>query len=493
MAHRKGSREKVIGSRRAKMPYPYDFKHYTPEVEFPSPPEKEDGLLAVPTRMDSRRGRVYFSPEQFRPDPHPAPCHNSRDGQNPRSTPHAEMAPPEKEYPVMLHEFLTSNRTELITRCRTKGAQRFAPAELPMALDHGVPLFLQQLVETLRLEQGEPHGDAFNTEPTPASTEMGRTAAVHGAELLRLGYTIDQVVHDYGDVCQSVTQLAHEQNQDITTDEFQTLNRCLDNAIADAATSFGSARQVLLNDQALTLQQRLDWFSAEHGRLVDIALQVYAAIKTARVGVAGATGTLLFRTLEELRSLTERTLPEIRVAYESGTIPPLAKGNSSSRRGGTSMRKRIIADVQHNTLSPEQDWLNLEDLVEVEVTSEDPTHPIEHALRADGASGWRAAGPGKQTIRLLFDQPQQVRRIWMTFEEPAAERTQEYVLRWSPDHGQSFQEIVRQQWNFSPQGTTTETEDYHVNLPAVTILELSIIPDISRGPAVASLNRLRLA
>jgi hypothetical protein len=222
----------------------------------------------------------------------------------------------------MLHEFLTSNRTELITRCRNKVAKRFTPSEIPIALDHGVPLFLQQLVETLRLEQSETHPEHWESQPTPAPTEIGRAAAVHGADLLRLGYTIDQVVHDYGDVCQSVTQLAGEQQEDISTDEFRTLNRCLDNAIADAVTSFGSARQVLINDQAETLQQRLHYYSVDHRRLVDIALQSYAAIRTGHVGVTGATGTLLFHTLEELRSLAERTLPEIRLAYLSGTVAP---------------------------------------------------------------------------------------------------------------------------------------------------------------------------
>jgi hypothetical protein len=99
----------------------------------------------------------------------------------------------------------------------------------------------------------------------------------------------------------------------------------------------------------------------------------------------------------------------------------------------------------------------------------------------------------KQTIRLLFAHPQRLRRVWLNFVEPLTERTQEYVLRWSPDGGQSFREIVRQQWNFSPQGATCETGDHHVELPAVTVLELSIIPDTSGGNAFASLAQLRLA
>ncbi|MDH3316755.1 MAG: carbohydrate-binding protein [Betaproteobacteria bacterium] len=157
------------------------------------------------------------------------------------------------------------------------------------------------------------------------------------------------------------------------------------------------------------------------------------------------------------------------------------------------MRKRIIAAIQKETDSGEQDWLNVERLAEVEITSEDAAYPIESALLPGRASGWRATTPGKQTIRLLFIHPQRLRRIWLDFVETGTERTQEYVLRWSPDSGQSFREIVRQQWNFSPQGASRETEDHHVDLPAVKVLELSIIPDTSGGNAIACLAQLRLA
>jgi hypothetical protein len=157
------------------------------------------------------------------------------------------------------------------------------------------------------------------------------------------------------------------------------------------------------------------------------------------------------------------------------------------------MRKRVVATVPQDISPLDQDWLNVEGLAEVEITSEDATHPIESALLPGGGSGWRAGDPGKQTIRLLFAHPQRLRRIWLNFVDPVAERTQEYVLRWSSDGGQSFREIVRQQWNFSPQGATSETEDHHVELPAVTVLELSIIPDVSRENAFASLAQLRIA
>jgi hypothetical protein len=213
----------------------------------------------------------------------------------------------------MLHEFLTSNRQLLIGRCRDKVAKRFGPTESRAAVDHGVPLFLEQLVETLR---GELETDfrSIDAEPTPAATAIGRAAALHGAELLRQGFSVDQVVHDYGDVCQCVTALAVEEAFPISTDEFRTLNRCLDNAIADAVASFGSARQILIDRQAETLQKRLVAFSGEHRRLIDIAIQSLAAIKTGNIGISGATGALLAHALEELRSLTDRTLPEIRLS-----------------------------------------------------------------------------------------------------------------------------------------------------------------------------------
>ncbi len=157
------------------------------------------------------------------------------------------------------------------------------------------------------------------------------------------------------------------------------------------------------------------------------------------------------------------------------------------------MRKRIITPVSQETVPPDLEWLNIEALAEVEVTSEDDAFPIESALLPGHDSGWRAAEPGKQTIRLIFDQPQTLRRIWLNFVETSTERTQEYVLRWSADGGQSFQEIVRQQWNFSPEGATSEMQEFQVSLPAVTVIELSIIPDISGGHAFASLAQLRLA
>jgi hypothetical protein len=192
-------------------------------------------------------------------------------------------------------------------------AKRSEPTETSGTIDHGVPLFLQQLVETLRIEQTTEVRGVEST-PAPAPTEIGRAAALHGAELLRRGFSVDQVVHDYGDVCQCVTALAIEEDFAISADEFRTLNRCLDNAIADAVASFGSAQKRSIDHQTETLQQRLVIFAAEHLRLIDIAAQSLTALKTGNIGIAGATGTLLAHTLDELRSLPDRTLPQILLA-----------------------------------------------------------------------------------------------------------------------------------------------------------------------------------
>jgi|SRR5215468_5415991 len=161
------------------------------------------------------------------------------------------------------------------------------------------------------------------------------------------------------------------------------------------------------------------------------------------------------------------------------------------------MRKRVTEspvpeDLKDLSIAREN-WLDVEELAQVEVTSEDGAHPIEAALLADRDSGWRAAQHGKQTIRLIFDQPQRLTRIWVSFVEPDAVRTQEFVLRWSPDGGRTFREILRQQWNFAPPDGVREVEDYRVELSGVTVLELTIIPDISGSGARASLAQLRLA
>jgi hypothetical protein len=157
------------------------------------------------------------------------------------------------------------------------------------------------------------------------------------------------------------------------------------------------------------------------------------------------------------------------------------------------MRKRLITTTSQNASHLDKGSLDLDSAATVEVTSEAKESPVESALVSGEMRGWRAADSGTQTIRLIFDEPQKLTRISLLFEESETERTQEFVLRWSPDGGRSFREIVRQQWNFSPPNTIREVEEYRVELSDVTVLELVIVPDISRGAERASLKSLRLS
>ena len=157
------------------------------------------------------------------------------------------------------------------------------------------------------------------------------------------------------------------------------------------------------------------------------------------------------------------------------------------------MRKRIVG--QHHAQQagqPDKGWLDLEQIATVEVTSEDPGFPIEDAFGSGDRPGWRASQGGEQEIRIIFDKPVSVHRIELRFHEADCERTQEFILRWSSESGGSATEIVRQQWNFNPTGSTTEIEHYVVDLHAVSVLELAIRPDLRRADAVASLASWRL-
>jgi len=157
------------------------------------------------------------------------------------------------------------------------------------------------------------------------------------------------------------------------------------------------------------------------------------------------------------------------------------------------MRKRLITPTAERLGTLGQGWLDLERAAVVEVTSEDEHFPVESAFRSETARGWRAAAPGCQTIRLIFDHPQRLKCISLVFEEGEIPRTQEFVLRWSSDGGSTLKEIVRQQWNFSPPESIREVEQYQVDLHHVNVLELVIKPDIAGGVARASLKNLRLS
>jgi hypothetical protein len=219
----------------------------------------------------------------------------------------------------MLHEFLTSNREEIIRRCKGKVGLRSSPAPTAVELEHGVPLFLGQLVEALLSEQVQPPKPCSAAR---AAAESSRTAALHGKELLERGYTVEQVVHGYGDICQAITELAKETHAPVTVDEFHTFNRMLDNAIADAVSSYGSHRDDSISAQGdQDLHVRMGALAAEQRRLLDTALKALDALKVGNIGVMGATGALLEDSLVQLRDVIDRSLPEIRLASRMTTPP----------------------------------------------------------------------------------------------------------------------------------------------------------------------------
>ena len=220
----------------------------------------------------------------------------------------------------MLHEFLTENRSDLIDRCRLKVAQRRAPKPTDAEIEHGIPHFLDQLVKTLQVEQtAEPMlsravSGASGGEGSSFS-EIGATAVQHGRELLQHGFTVDQVVHDYGDLCQAITDLAFEKEAPVGVDEFRTLNRCLDNAIAGSVSSFAYQRDLLLEDAgAHALNERLGFLAHELRNLIQNATLAVTALKAGNVGLAGATGAVLDRSLIGLRNLVDRSLADVRVS-----------------------------------------------------------------------------------------------------------------------------------------------------------------------------------
>jgi signal transduction histidine kinase len=202
----------------------------------------------------------------------------------------------------MLDEFIALHRDEIIRRCRAKVATRSAPPPTYAEIDHGVPVFLDQLQNALRL--GE----------TTSSLEISRTAVKHGHALLLQGFTVSQVVHDYGDVCQAITELAVEVNAPISTDDFRMLNRCLDDAIAGAVTEYGRGRnQSGIDGESARGSERLGYFAHELRNLMHTAIMAFEVLKTGDVGVGGSTGAVLHRSLLASNALISRSLAEIRL------------------------------------------------------------------------------------------------------------------------------------------------------------------------------------
>jgi signal transduction histidine kinase len=197
----------------------------------------------------------------------------------------------------MLHDFLKTHRTDIIARTRVKVAARPVPSPTAAELSQGIPIFLDQLIGTLE-------------EPGSGDDAMTASAARQGDDMFRLGFTVGQVVHGYGDVCQAVTELAFETDAPITVDEFRTLNRCLDDAIATAVTEFGQLHELALMDQGT---ERLGVLAHEFRNRLNTAQLAFTILKGGKVPIGGSTGALLERSLTGLAQLLDGALAEVRL------------------------------------------------------------------------------------------------------------------------------------------------------------------------------------
>ena len=224
----------------------------------------------------------------------------------------------------MLHEFLSVNRADLVVRCKAKVRLRPARMRTDTALVHGIPEFLDQLIKTLVIEQtSSPMQSRKVSGPAgggnPVYSELSEAATLHGRELWLSGFTVDQVVHDYGDLCQAITEMAYERRAAIDIDEFRTLNRCLDNAIADAVVEFCYERDVAAAKAESAVHERKGYFVHELRDGLHAAQLAFECIKSGNVGANGATGAALERSLARLGSLIERSVLDVRA---SAHLPP---------------------------------------------------------------------------------------------------------------------------------------------------------------------------
>ena len=220
---------------------------------------------------------------------------------------------------MMLHEFLSLHRTSLIDSCKSKSARRSVPQPGHKELEFGIPLFLDQVIKTLKIEQtaSSQHGMAVSGAAggPSQSSELGEAATRHGRELSMRGFTVEQVVHDYGDLCQAITDMASELDTPIESEEFRTLNRCLDNGIADAVTEFSHQRQLIAEDrESQALNQRLGFVAHELRNHINTAMLAASCIKAGVVGFNGATGGVLDRSLRSLKTIVDHSLTDVRLA-----------------------------------------------------------------------------------------------------------------------------------------------------------------------------------
>src|SRR6476659_2249625 len=222
----------------------------------------------------------------------------------------------------MLHRFLTANRDELIARCRAKVARRNLDGKNEAELTFGISIFLDQLIKTLRVEQSAEPLQSIKVSGQASGifslSEIAETASRHGSELLKHGFTLEDVVHDYGDLCQAIMDAATDASATISTDEFRTLNRCLDNAVATAVAEFGYLHDKAVDaSHAATLNEKLAAFAHEIRNGLSTAMIALSVIRSGKVGLEGATGAILDRSLVGMRILLDRSLTEAQMAAGS--------------------------------------------------------------------------------------------------------------------------------------------------------------------------------
>jgi Histidine kinase-, DNA gyrase B-, and HSP90-like ATPase len=261
----------------------------------------------------------------------------------------------------MLHEFLTARRGELIERCRVKVSRRSGPKEAGTELAYGIPRFIDQLIDTLKADpqRSKEISGATDSGVKSARSEMGVSAARHGGELSRQGYTVEQLIRDYGDLCQAITDCAFENGARIEVDEFRTLNRCLDNAIADSVTEWAYQSNLAHADKKI---ERVDFFIYELRNLIHTATLAVIAIKAGNVGIAGATGAVLECALVDQRNLLDRSLNELRGQSEAaatykliGLADFIAESKISASLAAQSRNCELVVSVVDANLAVDAD------------------------------------------------------------------------------------------------------------------------------------------
>lgn len=254
-----------------------------------------------------------------------------------------------------MHSFLLNNRDQLIALCKLKVAQRPKRGATAVQLANGIPLFLEQLTRTLKAEEADQAAESLRISgpsggDSLALSEMGVSATAHGKELLALGYSVDQVVHDYGDLCQAITELAFERDAPFATSEFRTLNRCLDNAIADAVTEFSFQRESnLARQQNAEENRRVGFLAHELRNALATANNSVWAMELSQMPLSGATGAVLKRSLTAMGNLIARALDEVKsgaLGYPEtfGVASFIADAQSSEQRQAS--LAGITLDVQ---------------------------------------------------------------------------------------------------------------------------------------------------